>query len=91
MTNVANFNDQGKAEEIVNAISHGVGAALAIAGTAVLVVFAARGGDVMDIVSSSIYGFSLIFLYLMSTLYHSLQNTARKECFKNLTTALSLF
>ena len=82
MTNVANFNDQGKAEEIVNAISHGVGAALAIAGTAVLVVFAARGGDVMDIVSSSIYGFSLIFLYLMSTLYHSLTKHSAKRVFQ---------
>ena len=82
MTNVANFNDQGKAEEIVNAISHGVGAALAIAGTAVLVVFAARGGDVMDIVSSSIYGFSLIFLYLMSTLYHSFTKHSAKRVFQ---------
>lgn len=82
MTNVANFNDQGKAEEIVNAISHGVGVALAIAGTAVLVVFAARSGDVMDIVSSSIYGFSLIFLYLMSTLYHSLTKHSAKRVFQ---------
>ena len=32
MPNVENFNDQGKAEEILNAITHGIGALLAIAG-----------------------------------------------------------
>jgi hemolysin III len=82
MTNVANFNEQGKTEEIVNAITHGAGAALAIAGTAVLVVSAARGGDVIDIVSSSIYGFGLFFLYLMSTLYHSMNKYSAKKVFQ---------
>lgn len=71
MTNVSNFNDQGKTEEIFNAVSHGIGAALAIAGTSVMLVFAVRSGNAIDIVSASIYCFSLIFLYIISTLYHS--------------------
>ena len=82
MTNVANFNDQGKLEEIFNATSHGLGAALATAGTAVMLVFAARSGEAVNIVSAAIYGFSLIFLYLMSTLYHSFRKPQTKKIFQ---------
>ena len=82
MTNVSKFNEQSKEEETVNAISHGLGAALAIAGTAVMLVFASRNSDVLGIVSASIYGFSLIFLYTMSTLYHSFRGTTVKIIFQ---------
>lgn len=83
MTNVSNFNDQSKTEEIVNAVSHGLGAALAIGGTAVMLV-SASGRGVIDIVSSAIYGFSLIFLYMMSTLYHSFYKVSLKKVFQKL-------
>jgi channel protein, hemolysin III family len=82
MTNVENFNDQGKTEEILNSLSHGIGAALAIAGTSVMLVRAARSGDAINIVSSSIYCFSLIFLYVMSTLYHSFKGKNTKKIFQ---------
>lgn len=82
MTDVTNFNDQGKTEEILNAAFHGAGAALAIAGTSVMLVSAVRGGDAVDIVSASIYGFSLIFLYIISTLYHSFQQRSVKRIFQ---------
>jgi len=82
MTNVANFNDQGKLEEIFNAASHGLGAALATAGTAVMLVFAAHSGEAINIVSAAIYGFSLVFLYLMSTLYHSFREHKTKKVFQ---------
>ncbi|MEI7769097.1 MAG: hemolysin III family protein [Chloroflexales bacterium] len=58
-------------EIIANAVTHGIGTALAIAGLAILVAFASIRGDVWHIVSVSIYGATLIFLYLFSTLYHS--------------------
>ncbi|HEU4844618.1 MAG TPA: hemolysin III family protein, partial [Burkholderiaceae bacterium] len=64
--------------EKLNAWTHLVGAALAIAGTAVLVVLAAAGGDPWKIVSVSIYGATLIVLYSASTLYHSLQGKAKE-------------
>lgn len=82
MTNVENFNDQGKTEEILNSISHGIGAILAIAGTAVMLFLSASKGNVIDIVSSSIYCFSLIFLYVMSTLYHSMTGYKTKRIFQ---------
>ncbi|MEI7644378.1 MAG: hemolysin III family protein [Chloroflexales bacterium] len=58
-------------EIIANAVTHGIGTALAIAGLAILVAFASLHGDAWHIVSVSIYGATLIFLYLFSTLYHS--------------------
>jgi hemolysin III len=82
MTNVINFNDQSKAEEILNSISHGIGASLAIAGATVMIVSSTRSSNVINIVSASIYSFSLIFLYVMSTLYHSFYKTSVKKIFQ---------
>jgi len=82
MTNVENFNDQGKAEEILNAITHGIGALLAIGGTSVLIVKSVQSAEAINIVSASIYGFSLIFLYTMSTLYHSFHKNHTKRIFQ---------
>ncbi len=59
--------------ERLNGISHLIGAAAALAGLAVLVVLAARQGDPWKIVSFSIYGVTLLILYVFSTLYHSLR------------------
>ncbi|HBE92534.1 MAG TPA: hemolysin III [Gammaproteobacteria bacterium] len=64
--------------ERFNGISHLVGAALALAGLVVLVVFASLQGDPWKIVSFSIYGTSLFLLYTMSTLYHSLRGRAKQ-------------
>ncbi|MFL6660462.1 MAG: hemolysin III family protein [Massilia sp.] len=63
--------------EKFNAISHLVGALLAVAGTVFLVLASAVDGDPWKIVSVSIYGASLILLYSFSTLYHSLQGRAK--------------
>jgi len=60
-------------EEVWNGITHGIGAALAVAGLTLLVVLAAINGDSWRIVSFSIYGSTLVLLYLASTLYHSIQ------------------
>lgn len=57
--------------ERFNGITHLMGTVFAAAGTAVLVVLAARLGDPWKIVSFSIYGFMLFALYALSTLYHS--------------------
>ncbi len=64
--------------ERFNSISHLIGAALALAGLVVLVVFASRKGDPWEIVSFSIYGTSLFLLYTLSTLYHSLRGPAKQ-------------
>lgn len=69
-------------EEIFNAVSHGTGGLLAIAGTVVLIVFAAIYSDAWGVVSSAIYGASMIILYTMSTLYHAITNKKAKTFFR---------
>ena len=67
--------------ERFNTLTHLIGAALAIAGVSVLVVFASLQGDPWKIVSFSVYGFSLFTLYLVSTLYHGLRGNAKRVFF----------
>lgn len=69
-------------EEIANSVTHGVGAALSVAGLTLLVALAAIYGDVWRVVSFSIYGSSLVILYLASTLYHSIQQPRVKRVFR---------
>ncbi len=69
-------------EEIFNSVSHGVGSVLAIGGTVVLIVVSAIFSDVWAVVSSAIYGASLIILYTMSTLYHAIANEKAKKFFR---------
>lgn len=70
------------AEELINSITHGVGALLGIGGTAVAIVWAALYGDAFSVVSASIYGAMLIILYTMSTLYHALTHKGAKYVFR---------
>jgi len=69
-------------EELVNAITHGVGALLAIAGLVVLVVRAAKYGTAINVVSVSLFGASMILLYLCSCLYHALADNKGKRVFQ---------
>lgn len=69
-------------EEISNAISHGIGGLLAIAGTVLIIVKSAQYGTAMNVVCSSLYGASMIILYTMSTLYHSLTAPMGKKVFQ---------
>jgi len=68
--------DQSIGEEIANSISHGIGAALAIAGLVLLTIRAAgTASSARQITCCAIFGASAILLYLSSTLYHSLSYT----------------
>lgn len=75
-------------EEIANAITHGLGTILAIAALVILVIRASinapSGEKAYYITSFCIFGFSMIFLYLMSTLYHSLLKTRAYPVFERL-------
>lgn len=59
-------------EEIANAISHGLGALLAIAALPILVHAAALRGGAADVVAASVFAGTAILLYLVSTVYHAL-------------------
>ena len=66
---------------LANAITHGIGAAMAIAGAAYLIVQSTRG-DTWEIVSCSIFAGTLILVYICSTLYHSLVRTRARHVFQ---------
>ena len=69
-----------KGEEIFNMVTHIVGAGLGLAGMVLCIIFAAIHGNAVGVVSSVIFGISLIFLYIMSSLYHGIsrEKTAKK-------------
>ncbi len=68
------INNFSIAEEICHSITHGVGLLLSIAGLAILVAFAALHNSTLAIVSSAVYGTSLIIMYGSSTLYHAVSH-----------------
>ena len=69
-------------EELLNAISHGLGALFGIVGTVLCSVKAANTGDPWRIVSGSIFGVTVLLLYLMSCLYHALKVNMAKRVFR---------
>ncbi|MBR5535629.1 MAG: hemolysin III family protein [Clostridia bacterium] len=69
-------------EEIFSSVSHGVGALMAIAATVLVIVMAAIHKNIPGVVGGSIYGGTMIVLYTMSTLYHSLTNHTAKKVFR---------
>lgn len=69
-------------EEIANSVAHGIGAAFGIVATTILLTISVQKGDALKIISFTIYGLSLIGLYLSSTFYHSIPNPRAKYIFK---------
>lgn len=71
-------------EEWLHSISHGIGAALSLAGMVVLIVLASIAAQVdpWKIVSVSLYGSSLLILYTASTLYHGFRSRRLKRLFQ---------
>ena len=70
------------AEELMNSISHGVGALFGIVALVLLIVKAAGTHDAWKIVAVSIYGFTTFLLYIMSCLYHALKVNKAKRVFR---------
>ncbi|NIP18240.1 MAG: hemolysin III family protein [Xanthomonadales bacterium] len=66
---------QSVGEEIANSVSHGVGFLAAVAATPVLIYSAVQKGEAAYIVGASIFGATMVLLYLASTLYHALART----------------
>lgn len=75
------YRDLTSKEEIVNGITHGIGALLSVVALVVLIMVAGNYGDALQLVSFSIYGVTLILLYLSSTLYHSFSGPRIKNLF----------
>lgn len=74
--------DYSHREEQLNSLTHGLGVLLALVGTVVMVVAASLQGDPWSIIAVSVYGLTLISLFLASTLYHSARQPRWRQAFK---------
>jgi len=71
MSNKNTEREQTLGEEIVNAITHGIGALLALGCFGTMVAFAAIRENAYLIVSAALYGLMMFLMYMSSTLYHA--------------------
>jgi len=69
-------------EELVHAVTHGFGVVLSIVGLSWMLYVSVNVADPWRIVASSIYGATLIALFLASTLYHSMYASRHRDVFK---------
>jgi hemolysin III len=72
------------AEEVANTLTHGCGAFLSLIGAIYLVILAVKQGSSAYILAFSIYGFTLVILYLASTFYHSIHVYKLKKVFQKI-------
>ncbi|MFC0045920.1 PAQR family membrane homeostasis protein TrhA [Metabacillus iocasae] len=79
---MANTHTFTKGEEIANAITHGIGVVLSIVGLTLLIVFASLDGTPWHVVSFTIYGITMVLLYVSSTLVHSFPEGKVKDLFE---------
>ncbi|OIQ22465.1 MAG: hemolysin III [Flavobacterium sp. MedPE-SWcel] len=71
-----------KQEEFWNVITHGLGALLSIIGLILLALFSIRNGSTIHIVTSLVFGISLVILYTASTIYHAVVKLKWKRFFR---------
>ena len=71
-------------EEVANGVTHGIGIPLAVIAMVILAVSASSLGHVRHMVSVNIYGATLVLLYTVSTLYHSIQEPHKKNLLQTL-------
>lgn len=76
MSHTHTFNNN---EEIVNSITHGIGALLSIAGLVWLIIYSATYGDAWHIVSFAVFGITMFLMYISSTLLHAFPEQSKAK------------
>ena len=66
-------------EELMNSITHGIGAGLAVAALVLCVIKAAAHGGPWAVVGSCLYGVGTIMVYVISCVYHALKKNRGKK------------
>lgn len=80
--NMSNTHIFSKREEIANATIHGIGAVFSIAALVILIVSSATHGTAWHVVSFTLFGSSMVLLYLSSTLVHGFPAGRVKDFFE---------
>ncbi len=73
---------QTRGEEVANAVSHGVGFAASAVAVPILVAHTAADGRPIETLGASVFGASIVLLYLASTPYHALPTGSAKRVFR---------
>ncbi|MBA9027659.1 MULTISPECIES: PAQR family membrane homeostasis protein TrhA [Bacillaceae] len=79
---MANTHVYTKKEEVANAITHGIGVLLSIAALVFLIIFSAQQGNAWHVTAATIYGISMLTLFIASTLVHSFPEGKAKDVFE---------
>ncbi|PAD31949.1 PAQR family membrane homeostasis protein TrhA [Paenibacillus sp. 7523-1] len=79
---MANTYTYSRREEVANAVTHGIGAALSVAALVLLIVFSSMKGTAWHVVSFTIYGITMLLLYTSSTLVHAWKDGKMKDLFE---------
>jgi hemolysin III len=79
---LANTHVFTKGEEIANAITHGIGVLLSIAALVILIVHSSIHGTAWHVVSFTLFGATMVILYLCSTLVHAFPPGKVKDLFE---------
>lgn len=79
---MADTHTFSRREEIANSVTHGIGIPLSIAGLVLLIIFASIKGSALHVVSFTIYGVTMLLLYICSTLLHSFPEGKAKNVFE---------
>ena len=74
--------EQSRGEEIANSVSHGIGFLAAVAASPVLVYSAVQRESSAGIVGACVFAFTMMLLYITSTLYHALARNKAKRVFR---------
>lgn len=85
MSKTVSIPQYSLSEELISSISHGIGTGLAVSACVLSIVKAVRdyaAVGAMGIVSAAIFGFTMIMLYCMSTIYHALPVGDAKRVFR---------
>ena len=81
-TRVSHERVQTRGEEIANSVSHGVGFLAAVAASPVLIFSAVQRGSSAGIMGASVFAFTMVLLYITSSLYHTLARNKAKRVFQ---------
>ncbi|MFJ7827935.1 hemolysin III family protein [Psychrobacillus sp. NPDC096623] len=79
---MSNTHIFSKREEIANATIHGIGALFSIAALVILIVSSVMHGTAWHVVSFTLFGASMVLLYLSSTLVHAFPAGRVKDFFE---------
>ena len=84
MSSIQTVRSCSPKEEIFNSITHGIGALFSITCLTLLVALSSQYGNKWSIISSCIFGFSMMMMYTASTVYHAVAPSETKKLLKKI-------